>query len=197
MLDEYTRFLLYGSLREQVFNTPIDNHGLTSNEELINLNPFSYALISANTLASDVFVQNHDWTFEIAFIVPDNWVQMLEAYGLNTVCLFGNGITLAPGRFDNTFNNITGQYQIGAVLINAGSPVSGYNTFTFQRSASGEYKWRLNDRQTGTRIGEAYDMRSRDLYIGFDGGFTSPRLLRYGYPMKIRYIRISNCLRIT
>ena len=193
LLDSNTRFLMMGSLSDLSSNSvQIDNYGLTVQDGLIYGSTNSgYATIPANAIASDAFVPTHDWTFEICFWAPDSSVS-IPSIGTT---IFGNGNVTY--RFDIIINSSAHVY-IGSVLNDAGAVNRGsYNTFIFQQSSLGARRWELNGNQTGENIGAVGDVRqyAQPIMCEKSSGGSSSNT-KYGYPFKIKYIRISNCLRL-
>lgn len=193
LLDANTRFLLLGSLTDRAFGTAITNHGLGSDGTYIYApSTTSYAEIAANALASDVLTTSHDWSIEIAFYLPEGWDEVVD----NTRCLFGSGVPAqTSGRFDILVwprSSTIGQnvISIGGTSNNMGTCQYGDNYFMFSRAKSGTMNWSINGAKTGTTVGSVFNARSNPLFVGFSG--TNQR---YIHPLKIKYIRISNCLR--
>ena len=190
LIDANTRFLLYGDLTDRARGTTVENHGLQSNGDYVYAPAdaaSSYAVIPANALSSDVMTASHDWTFEIEFDAPSNW-QALAA-GKDACGIFGrNG---AP-RFDLFAYTSSGAITVGGIINGAGTVQTGRNYFAFQRSAAGARKYVCNGSSPGTISADVGELRANALYLLWLGAGT-----RYGYPLRIRYIRISNCLRLS
>ena len=191
LIDTNTRFLLYGDLTDRASGTAIENHGLQSNGDYVYAPAdaaSSYAVIPANALPADVFTTSHDWTFEISFFVPENWQSLA---GTKDACGIFGYVSLPPLRFDLMAQTANGNFVVGSVLDTVGSIVTGNNHFIFQRAAGGETKWKFNGSTAGRLFGSVGELREHPLSLLWIAG------TRYGYPLKIRYIRISNCLRLS
>ena len=190
LIDANTKFLLYGDLTDRAGGTAIENHGLHSDGESVYAPAdaaSSYAVIPANSLPADVLTASHDWTLEIGFDAPANWQTL--ASGKDACGLFGRN---ASPRFDLFAYTSSGAITVGGIINGAGTVQTGRNYFAFQRSAAGVRKYVCNGSSPGTISADAGELRANALYLLWLGAGT-----RYGYPIRINYVRMSNCLRLT
>jgi len=190
MIDLNTKFLMMDFPVDATGTVPVENHGLIPGEYIEGGYTSAYALLPASSLPSDVMVTDHDWSFEICFYAPSDFASVMPS-----VCsLFGNGQGAEQGRFDVMLIQDAGsaRLEIGGVLSYAGAVVTGDNTFIFQRASDGTINWTLNGTTDGSLSGDVGDIRELVQPIFWDYDTEG----RHGWPFRIRYIRISNSLRI-
>lgn len=189
-LDEHTKFFICGSLTDRASGTSIENHGLESDGRYIYAPasaPSSYAAISGSGLGSDVIVSGSvPWTVEIEFHAPE-WNDMTA----DVACIFGYAEQAT--RFDILVQKATHSIAIGGKLDGVTGVVPGRNLFVVQKDASGNWNWLLNGEKNGSAIGSMQARGSASPLILWEGRTST----RYGAPFKIRWIRISNCLRLS
>ena len=197
LLDDHTKFLIYGSLQDRTGLTSVTNYGLVSDGYWISSpDQTSYAVIPANSLSSDVLNNSYNWSMDISFFIPENWRD-----GLSRRCgLFGCFDNGSRDRFDLLFiPNSSYFFSLGGIGIMLGNPIQGRNNvITINYTVSDGISFKLN----GTPVGS--NMQTTDITLpsnprakklGIMANMNGSSVDSYAYMMKIKYIRISNMTR--
>ena len=185
LLDDHTKFLLWGSLTDQsASQIAVTNFGLTFADNVISCPSNSYATIAAGALPSSVMCADSPWTFEIKFRCRDT--SLLSA---SYSCFFGNSDPLDPdNRFDTIVNN--SKILIGGMGNDFGwTPDTDWHIYRYTHAADNSYSTIFDavKKNTGSYSGNP---RLEQLYVAYSG-----EELRYGYPFDIQYIQISDVVR--
>lgn len=193
LLDNNTKFLIYGSLQDRAGNVQISNSGLlTDGSYIYTSSQTSYAKIPANTLPQDVMGTSNSWCFQLCFYIPQGWSTGIS----RRVGIFGT--TLA--RFDVLLFPIgTGRIGIGGMISGLGGGYfnfNGDNLFKVNFQPSLGYSFTLNGIQEAGAPEDTTTPRNIRAYaLGLLANLTTPGIDSYAHMIKIKYIRMSNCIR--
>lgn len=184
LLDDHTKFLLWGSLTDQsASQIAVTNSGLTYADNIISCPNYTYASIAAGALPSSVLCADAPWTVEVKFRCPD--VSLLSGY---LSCIFGIG---EPNDNDNRFDVLANENQI--LIGGMGNDFwwtqdTDWHIYRFTHAADNSVAT-IFDGTTEATGSYSGNPRLEQLFIARDGNS------RYGYPFEIQYIQISDVVR--
>lgn len=182
--DNNTQLLLIGNLSDiSQNNINVTNNGLTFDNKKIVCSQSNYAYITENTLPTNVFSSDQQWTLQLKFKCT-NTNYMSSSY----MCIFGNGnANNSSNRLDIIINYDT--IQIGGMGNNINWQCdANWHTYKITHD-SNNYLNTYLDNVFYNQVSFYGNPREERLYLSYDGQG------RYGYPFEISYIQISDCIR--